>query len=126
MAFDISVMNVNSDGVLDYRFSSLGGKITGKQKLAEHYLKALYDDEIGGLIKMIRTAGRWGESEIRYAVYEASRKIKSRQLGMSLHPDERLSRVSIKRLYLDKANSSRMDLEIVITSESGANNTITI
>lgn len=119
MSYDISVMRPNIEGRIDYRFSGLNARLVGKAKLAEHFIKNLYGDDIGMLIKTVRETKDWDAGTISNCVYITMRHMKNAQMGESMHPDERLANVSIKKLRIDRSGGV-MELEISIVSQSGA------
>ena len=125
MAYDISIMSTDADGKLSYRFSGLTNRIVGKEKMTQHYIKYLYDDNIGGLIKLFRTSKTYTERDIVSAAFTTLRYHKSLQAGKSLHADEVISNISINKIEIDR-KIGRVDIEIVIKSVSGAATTINI
>lgn len=118
MAYDIGIMRTGPDGKVDYRFSGLSHRIVGKEKMVQHYIKYLYADSIGGLIKLFRSNANYGTQEIVSAAYKAFRYQKALQSGKALHPDEAIANISIKNINIDR-KGGRVDIEIVIKSISG-------
>ncbi len=122
--YDISIMSADKNGRLTYGLPSLSGKISGREKLTQHFIKHLYDDNIGGLIKLLTEKRSWDDGDIVNCVYLTVRHMKRLQANRSLHPDEKLEGASIKRMQVDK-KAGKVDIEISIKS-AGSTSTITI
>lgn len=118
MQYDISVMTTGNNGVVDYRFPSMRAKIVGREKLVQHYIKALYDDNVGKLLKSMRENKEWSEMDVRRAVLMADSYIKDVQKNKNLHPEEALRRVTVKALRINK-QIGELHLEVSLHTVAG-------
>lgn len=119
MAYDISIMSTDANGRVTYRLPDLAHKISGKDKLVQHFIKHLYDDNIGGLIKTLKSDHHWSDGDIVDAVHKTVRYMQNAQAGKALQPDEKITGASITKLSIDK-RTGKMDLVISIKSASGS------
>ena len=118
MKYDINVMTRDKEGNITYRFPSLSGRIVGKEKLAQWFIRTLYDNNGGGLLSIIRSSVSWGESDIRMAIVNTTNKIKEFQRGTNPHPDELLIGVSVKLLDIRRKDGI-VDIKLVLLTPSG-------
>lgn len=118
MTYDVSIMSTDKDGRVTYRLPSLSHKISGKDKLVQHFIKNLYDDNIGGLIRLLRETREWGAGDVIDTVHKTVRYMQAIQSGKSIHPDEKLKGASISRLSIDR-KAGKVDIAVAIKSAGG-------
>lgn len=119
MGYDISIMKTGKDGKVDYRYSGLSGRCVGSDKLMQHFIKHLYADDIGGLIKLIRETHGWDETNIRIAILNTTRYIEKLQVGKSLHPAEKLVSVKIDKIEILRKEGV-VNMEFTLKTQAGS------
>lgn len=118
MGYDISIMRIDGSGRVDYAFPGISGRCVGSNKLIQHFVKHLYDDNIGGLIKLIRKTHDWTESDIRMCILNTSRHIERLQLGKYLHPEEKFVSVRVDKIEIQKSDNT-VNIEFTIKTQAG-------
>lgn len=117
MAYDISVMRTDINGNVDYRFSGMNGRIVGREKLAQWFIKCLYADNIGGLLRLARS-GKMDEASVRLALVATGRHVSMLQSGKALSVDERYNGIAINKVIVgDKFGKA--EIEFVLKSPDG-------
>jgi len=120
MSYD-SVMTTNNKGEVQYKMAGLSERITGKKKVAQHFIKHLYGDKVGGLLSTLRRLG-WTRSDIVACVMRTVAYIKNKQATqISLHSEEKLVGAEIKKLDILQNNTS-VNIEIAIQTMAGTVN----
>jgi len=118
VAYDISIMSTDANGRVTYKLPDLSHKISGKDKLVQHFIKNLYDDKIGGLIRTLKEERSWSEGDIVDSVHKTVRYMQANQAGKELSPDEKITGANITRLSIER-RSGKVDLVIAIKSAAG-------